>query len=301
MKVNLLCKNDKIAIYCGSRQLHEKDMVNYDNSCNFIKEKGFELVADDYLYSKTANYFYPAEQRAEFFNKVIKDKTIKALFSCKGGADCIAMLDYLDYKEIKKNPKIICGYSDITVLINYINYKCKIKTFWGPNFTLLGKKEAQFCREDFISKFINNNKSLGRETDEYKVIRKGVAFGEFVGGTISAISFLAVGKYKIDFTNKILILEEFGKKIEPLKVKSYLAFLKQNGAFDKVSGIWMGNYDNDFDYNLEDDILQLTKDKNFPIIKSNNFGHIFENMIIPIGEKAYINTSNKIPITICEG
>lgn len=297
MKMNTPYYRGKIAVYCGSRQVHEKDFKNYNNAINFVNNLGFEVIEDKKLFASSINDFYSPKHRAHFFNTAIIDREVKVLFSCKGGADCIAMLDYLDYSAIKNNPKIICGYSDITILINYINYKSKVITYWGPNFTLLGKTESQFCREDFVSKFINNEKGLGRLNDRYVVIREGCATGEIIGGTISSLSFLVAGKYNINFSDKILILEEFGKKIEPLKLKAYLAFFKQNGIFDKINALWIGNYENDFGYSLEQDILELTQDKSFPIIKSNNFGHIYENMIIPIGSKATINTNLQMPIT----
>ena len=290
MKPNLICNGSGIGIYCGSRQLHEKDLDNYNNAIKFFFDNDFNVFEDKNLYSLDKNYFYPSKQRAEYFNSLIKNYKVNVVLSCKGGADTISMLDYIDYKEIKKNPKIICGYSDISIIVNYVNYKTGIVTYWGPNVTLLGKSEAEFCRQEFISHFKNGVKTIGRKTDKYSVIRQGVAYGKLIGGTISSIAFLVKGKYKINFSNKILFLEDFGKKVEPLKIKGYLAYLKQNKVFDKIKGLWVGNHDNEFKYSLEKDLLELTKDYNFPIIKSNNFGHIYENMIIPIGVNAKIDT-----------
>ena len=77
--------------------------------------------------------------------------------------------------------------------------------------------------------------------------------------------------------------------------------MKQNGVFNKIKGLWIGNYENEEGISLEKIVLDTIGDEyNFPIIKSNNFGHIEKNTVIPIGVKAQIDTSEKIKIKLLE-
>ena len=82
---------------------------------------------------------------------------------------------------------------------------------------------------------------------------------------------MVTGKYSIDFTDKILFLEELGFETGPALASNYLHFMKQNGVFDKIKGIWLGNYEHESGVRLEKLLLDVIEDEyNFPIIKSNN-------------------------------
>lgn len=85
--------------------------------------------------------------------------------------------------------------------------------------------------------------SLGQADDEYVIIKEGKAKGILVGGNLSLVNEMVCGKYSIDFTDKILFLEELFVETPPELVSNYFYYMKQNGVFDKIKGIWLGNYD----------------------------------------------------------
>ena len=112
---------------------------------------------------------------------------------------------------------------------------------------------------------------------------------------------MIAGKYSLDFSNKILFIEELGYESDPTRVSSYLYYMKQNGVFDKINGLWIGNYEHTSGYSLEKIILDTLGDNyNFPIIKSNNFGHIDKKTVIPIGTMAKIDTSSERKVELLE-
>ena len=140
---------------------------------------------------------------------------------------------------------------------------------------------------------------LGQADDKYTTIKEGNSEGILVGGNLSLTSDMVAGNYSIDFTDKILFLEEFCLETPPEGVSHYLYHMKQNGVFDKVKGIWVGNYDGSVA--LEKILLDVLEDKyNFPIIKSNNFGHTEKKTVIPVGGKVKIDTSKDKKIEIIE-
>ena len=109
------------------------------------------------------------------------------------------------------------------------------------------------------------------------------------------------GKYCLDFTDKILFIEELGFESEPSLVSNHLYYMKQNGVFNKIKGLWIGNYEHESNISLEKIVLDILGDNiNFPIIKSNNFGHIEKKIVIPIGIKARIDTSKTQKIELLE-
>ena len=107
------------------------------------------------------------------------------------------------------------------------------------------------------------------------------------------------GNYSIDFENKILFIEEFSLETPPELVSNYLYHMRQNGVFEKIKGIWVGNYD--ANVALEKILLDTLGDEyNFPIIKSNNFGHTDKKTVIPVGGKARIDTTKDKKIKLIE-
>lgn len=90
-----------------------------------------------------------------------------------GGYNCNSVFDYLDFDIIKSNPKIICGYSDPTSLINAIYAKTGLVTFHGPNFKSLGSIETKYGYNQTVKRFFEKDLRLGEPDDEFKVIKHG--------------------------------------------------------------------------------------------------------------------------------
>ena len=230
-----------------------------------------------------------------------KDKNVKAIFCATGGANSNMVFDYLNYDLIKQNPKILCGFSDSTSILNVIHNKTGLITFHGPTLKSLTSWETDYAYCEVIDKFVNSKTELSRKNDEFITIKKGKVEGALVGGNLSLITKLVAGKYSIDFLEKILFIEELGYESDPEMVSGNLYYLKQNGVFDKIKGIWIGNYEHESNVALEKIILDVLENEYaFPIIKSNNFGHTEGKNIIPIGAKAKINTEEENKIMLLE-
>ncbi len=124
-------------------------------------------------------YGETAKHKAEDINEMFRDKEIAACFCAMGGYNCNAVFDYLDYETIKNNPKILCGYSDPTSLINIIHERTGLVTFYGPNFKSLSNEETDYGYKEMVKRFINKDLTFG-ENDTYKVINEGTAEGELI-------------------------------------------------------------------------------------------------------------------------
>ena len=265
-----------------------------------VEEKGFKVEFSKNLFSNSLGYSSSAKEKADDINYMFSNKDIKMIWCAKGGENSNCTFEYLDYDLIKENSKIICGYSDITSITNIITAKTGIVTFSGTNFKTIATDETDFSFNEAIKRFVDGDINLGKPQD-YKVLKKGVATGKLVGGNLSLIRGLVEGKYKIDFNDKILFIEELGFETGPCLTYNYLYYMKQNGVFDKISGLWIGNYNHESNISLEQIVFDVIGDKyNFPIIKSNNFGHIEEKIVIPIGTNAKIDTDTEEKIILLE-
>lgn len=294
-------KGDVIGIVAPSNPIVGDNIEEIERAKEIITELGYKVKYSKNLFSNTNKYSSTAEEKAEDINEMFADKEVKMIWCAKGGENSNSTFDYLDYNLIKKNPKIICGYSDITSITNVISAKTGLVTFSGTNFKTIATDETEYSLMEIIKRLEQGSLELGTSIDSYATIRSGYAEGELIGGNLSLMKGLVAGKYAVNFKNKILFLEELGIETGPALVSNHLYYMKQNGIFDQIKGLWIGNYTHGSEIKLEDILLDTIKDEyNIPIIKSENFGHIERKTVIPIGTKAIINTSRETKIKLVE-
>lgn len=298
-----LKKGDTIGVIAPSNYIEKDDLEYINASIALMEASGFKVKFGKYVFEDTLGYGTSPEKRAADINWAFKDDEVKAIMCVKGGEDSNITLDYIDYEMIKKYPKIICGFSDNTSILNAIHEKTGLVTYHGPTFKSLTSWETGYAYKQFIKTFVEDTGSLimGEPEDEYTTIQAGQATGELVGGNLSLFTKLVCGKYAVNLQDKILFLEELGFEAAPEMVNSNIYYLKQNGVFDRIAGLWIGNYEHPSKVSIEKIIKNAIGDEyKFPIIKSDNFGHIDKKIIIPIGTKAEINTNEKIKIKLVE-
>lgn len=298
-----LKKGDTIGVIAPSNYIEKDDLEYINASIALMEASGFKVKFGKYVFEDTLGYGTSPEKRAADINWAFTDDEVKAIMCVKGGEDSNTTLDYIDYEMIKKHPKIICGFSDNTSILNAIHEKTGLVTYHGPTFKSLTSWETGYAYKQFIKTFAENTESLimGEPEDEYTTIQVGQATGELVGGNLSLFTKLVCGKYAVNLQDKILFLEELGFEAAPEMVNSNIYYLKQNGVFDRIAGLWIGNYEHPSKVSIEKIIKNAIGDEyKFPIIKSDNFGHIDKKIIIPIGTKAEINTNEKIKIKLVE-
>ena len=296
-----LKKGDVIGVVAPSNPIIDENIEELERARKIAEDAGFKVKYSKNLFSNTNGYSSTAREKAEDINEMFRDKDVKMIWCAKGGENSNSTFEYLDYELIKNNPKIICGYSDITSLTNIITAKTGLVTFSGTNFKTIATDETNYSYNEVMKRFVDGSLELGVEGEEYKTLKEGIAEGQLIGGNLSLTRGLVSGKYSIDFTDKILFLEELGFETMPSLASNFLYYMKQNGVFDKIKGLWIGNYEHESGISLEKVILDVLEDEyDFPIIKSNNFGHTETKTVIPIGTKARIDTKNERKIELIE-
>jgi len=213
---------ETIGVIAPANVILEKDEEYIQKSVKLFEDLGYKVKFGKYVRENALGYGANAKQKAEDINNMFKDKEVKAIICVKGGADSNSTFDYIDYELIKNNPKIICGFSDITSITNCIYSKTGLVTFNGPTFKSLTSWETDYAFKELIKRFQDRSLELGIEEDKYEAIQEGVVEGELVGGNLSLTTRLVDGKYSLDFENKILFIEELGFESDPNFVNHYL-------------------------------------------------------------------------------
>ena len=294
-----LKKGDTIGVVAPSNPIIGE---NIEKAKKILERDGYKVVFSKNIFSNANEYSATAKEKANDINEMFANKDIDMIWCAKGGENSNSVFDYLDFEIIKNNPKIIAGFSDITSIINVITNKTGLVTFSATNFKTVATDETDYSYKQAIARFSGENATFDvAKKDCYKTIKKGATEGELIGGNLTLTTGLVAGKYKINFKNKILFLEELGYESDPSVVSRNLYFMKQNGVFDEINGLWIGNYEHISEISLEKIVTDVIGNEyNFPIIKSNNFGHNETKIAIPIGVKAKIDTNKEIKIELLE-
>ena len=247
--------------------------------------------------------------RLNDLHQMFSDPNIDGIWCIRGGYGCTRLLQKIDFQTIRKNPKVLIGYSDITALLQAIYKKTGLICFHGP---VAASKPTDYTVEHFQKVVMNpvpklvcknavENQINEGQNYQTKVIRPGHATGKLIGGNLSLVSALAGTKYAIPVTNKILFLEDVGEK--PYRIDRMLTQLRQACDLRKASAIVLGIFEDcegdENSLSLMETLEDRLGDLNIPVIYGMSFGHIEHQFTLPVGVKAILDTE-KEEITLLE-
>lgn len=275
--------------------------TKYDYMIKRLKELGYNLKFGKTFTLENGYLAGTDIERANDVMDMFKDDSVDAILCMRGGYGCSRMVNLLDFDEIKKHPKIITGFSDITVLLNSIYQKCNFPTLHGLVGIYIGSSKCDKKSEEiFFDSLSNNqlNRVLKNVDDSLETYIDGTAEGILVGGNLCLLSTLCGSEFEIDFTDKIVFIEDVGE--DPYRIDRYFSQLKLSKTFSKAKGFVLG-YFTDCNpseekkdcQNIIDIINDYIKPLNKPTIINFNCGHDFPFVSLPIGVKVKLDATNK--------
>ncbi|MGV1064437.1 S66 peptidase family protein [Clostridium perfringens] len=267
------------------------DVINYNISS--FKNLGFKIKEGKYLRKKNDYLAASDEERAKDLMEMFKDKEVKAIVAYRGGYGCIRILPYLDIGIIKKNPKILCGYSDLTVLLNYLSQKTGLITFHGP---MINSKISsdEITKNGFLSMLTDESNLINISTKDFKVENKELFRGILCGGNLTMICSTLGTPYEINTRNKILMIEDVNE--ENYAIDRCLMQLKLSGKLDSCRAFLIG-YFTPYNPKTINTILSILLPYKKPIIYNIPFGHDYPNITLPIGSSILFDkTKDKLII-----
>lgn len=274
------------------------DMDKIKRGIVAIEQMGFKVVEGSTVYRRHGYLAGYDRERAQDINSFFARKDVDAILCLRGGYGTLRILDSIDYRMIKKNPKVFIGYSDITAIHLALNNICGMVTFHGPMLVSDFGGEVDECtRNSFLSAVTGG---ISREPIKMETMVCGKAEGRIIGGNLTVILSTLGTPYEIDTDGKILILEENGE--EPYRVDRMLTQLMLSGKMKKCSGIVLGQFtacgpkDEDKSLSLRDVFTDRLIPLKIPILYGGRFGHVKTNMTIPLGVKGVINEDGSLTI-----
>lgn len=161
MLANKLNYGDTIGVIAPDKALKNKDKVYLENATKYFESLGLKVKYGKFLFSEDEYCAGTPQQRAEDLNNMFRDQKVKAIFTVKGGDMVNGILPYIDFENIKNNPKIFLGMSDITVLLCAIYKMTGLVTFHCQDYIWFGKEEVtDYDKNEIIDKLFNGNKTI---------------------------------------------------------------------------------------------------------------------------------------------
>ena len=271
-----------------------------NEAVRFLKSMDCSVEIGKLINKKNREYKYLSasdDDRAAEFMEFIENPEIDAIMCARGGYGTLRILEKLDYNKIKKNPKIIVGFSDITALIIAINRKTGLIGFHGP---VAGSSFNQFTRECFKKVLFEEGFKYSQKFSQMNVVKNGLASGILVGGNLTMLTSSLGSPYEIDSDNAILFVEE--TKEEPYRIDRMLSQLALAGKFNNLKGVILGNFGSldakkNFYPGKSFTVRQVLEERfssmNIPFVMNMPFGHIKDKMTIPYGVYARLDTKEK--------
>lgn len=307
-----LKKGDTIAYFSPSSPATHFAPKRYERARNYLEDKGWNLVSGKL--SGQADYYRSGtiQDRAEELNELIRNPDIRCIMSTIGGSNSNALLPYIDYQALQKDPKIIIGYSDVTAILLAIYQQIGLITFYGPALVasfgefqpfvdqtyqyfadlLMAREQKSFSytlpqtwtdeRMDWESQV----KAKTAYQNQCKFLGKGCFTGRLIGGNLNTMWSIWGSPYMPDIQDgDILLIEDSLKSIAT--VERLFAFLKLNGIFDRVAAVILGKHELFDDAGSGRQPIDVLKEvlngQDLPIVNGFDCCHTHPMLTMPIG------------------
>jgi len=315
---NKLKKGDEIRVMAPSRSLSILSEELVLKAIQRLENNGYIVSLSSNCREIDETNSSSVKSRVRDLHEAFLDPKVKVILSVIGGFNVNQILGQIDYNIIRNNPKILCGFSDITALTNAIYSQTGLVTYSGPHFSTFGMEEGFEYTQKYFDlclttndpftivpsnqwsddawfanqhdrKFINN--------EGFVIINEGACSGTIIGGNLCTLNLLQGTKYMPDFNNTILFIEDdnlLGKYF-PLEFDRNLQSLVQNIGFEKVKGVIIGRCQNGCSID-NSAIKKIVKSKielaDIPVIYGADFGHTSPLFTFPIGGTAEVLAEN---------
>lgn len=228
-------------------------------------------------------------EKAEQIHRACADGGTDMILALRGGYSAMKSLPFIDFDLIKRHPKIIAGFSDLTALINPIHERTGMVTLHAPMVANL-KNPTAFT----VGSFMNAVKGYPEKNlfkgAPVKVYRHGSAAGTLKGGNLITLTALIDTDWEMETEGSILFLEEVDEK--PHKVDRYLTQWILAGKFRGVRGIILGDFRGIKGREVFD-ILASQMELDFPVVHCPHIGHVTDMITMPVGAEVELDTRKK--------
>ena len=282
-----LKKGDKIAIVSPAKKLPKR----IDQAVELFKQWGLEVIIGESVYADHHQFAGDDLLRARDIQCFLDDSSIKAIIAARGGYGTIRIIDEFDFTAFIENPKWVIGFSDITIMLSHLFNVLNIQSIHGPMpYTF---DDATPESVESLRKALFGEPLFYEYTSTFKN-RPGVAEGLLIGGNLTLLVMVQGSLSEMDFTDKILFLEDVGES--EASIDRMMRMLKRSGKLADLKGLIVGAFNEieeekiPFGQSPEEVIWEVVKDYDYPVCFNFPTGHIADNKAMVLGKTAVLNS-----------
>lgn len=243
-------------------------------------------------------HFYFAgtdEDRLADLNRALRDRSIDAVWCLRGGYGAMRLLDGIDYEALRRRPKAIIGYSDITALHCAVGVRCGLSTVHGPTAR---SRLSEFAERSLRATLSRAGEPCGT-SEGTQTLTGGIARGPLVGGNLALLVSLHGTPYQPRYDGAILVIEDVNEA--SYRIERMLWTLRLSGALQRCAGVAFGSFTNTGetedaslggDRSVDAVLREAAKAAGIPAICGVPMGHIRDQWSIPLGAFAELDADN---------
>lgn len=326
MKPSKIKAGDEIRVIAPSRSMCIIGQDTIDLATKRLVELGMKVSFGEHVMKKMDDSFLCAsiEDRVEDLHNAFLDPNVKMILTVIGGFNVNQILEYIDYDIIKNNPKIICGFSDITALSNAIYAKTGLITYSGVHFSSFGMEHGfEYSQEYFMKMFIEGGDIQIEDSHQWsndlwfidqekrkfidnpgtQIISEGTATGTVIGGNIGTLNLLQGTEYMPMSDECILFIEDCHRANYDKEFDRNLESLLQTPLGENIKGVVIGRAEasSEMKNNHWENIIRSKKKlQNIPVVYNADFGHTTPIFTFPIGGTVRLEVTDKVKITMID-
>jgi muramoyltetrapeptide carboxypeptidase len=286
-----LLPGDKVGLIAPASPPEENDVAL---SLEHLRSLGLRPVLGRYVGARMGYLAGSDDERAADFNQMARDPGVRAIVAIRGGYGTMRILPALDYGALRRDPKIVMGFSDLTAVLNAVAVRSGIVTFHGPlgahGSSWSGRARA-YVETMLMSAAIPPALAMN---GAYR-ITSGRAAGKLAGGNLSLIAALAGTPYAIPFSGALLFFEETEEA--PYRIDRMLTQLSLAGDLQAARGFVVGQCtkceDDEPEPTAASVIAQRLGETGKPAVDGAPVGHIPSQWVLPIGARAELDADAK--------
>lgn len=284
IKPDNLNKGDTITFITPAGSVLDKDAIF--RARDYFEENGYKVKFSEHLFSQNKYMSDTDENRLNDLHNAFADKDTQAIICGRGGYGTLRLIEKIDYDLIKANPKIFCGYSDITILSTMFLKRAGLITYSSPMARGdFGKEEKS---EYTLKNFYNAVEGKDLIFNGDKVYKSGNAKGIMFGGNLASIVSLC----GIDFLpddDLIFFAEDLNEPVYKID-RMFTQLMNIKKFRHNVKGIILGDFlDSGYPEQLEELFNEISNELNIPVISGFKITHNTDKITIPIGKQGIID------------
>jgi muramoyltetrapeptide carboxypeptidase len=272
-----------------------------DRALENARTFGFEPVVGKHVSDRHHYFAGKDEDRLDDLNRAIRDSNIDAVWCLRGGYGAMRLLDGIDYEALRRRPKAIIGYSDITAVHCAVAMKCGLSSIHGPTAR---SRLSSFAERSLRAALTRDGEPCGI-ADGAETLVGGRARGTLIGGNLALLAAVHGTPYQPRYDGAILIVEDVNEA--PYRIERMLLQLRLSGDLQRCAGIAFGSFTNTGE--TRDDSLggersvdavlrEAAKAAGIPAICGIPMGHIKDQWSVPLGAMAELDADEgKLTVT----